>query len=95
MVSHTFNPRTWKAEANRFLRVPGQPGLQSKSRTAKATQRNPVSKERKEGREKEERKKEKSLLCVETEGIVPDLCPLVCLSFLSSNKPMVPCYFHP
>lgn len=93
---HAFNPSTQEAETGGFLslrstwsteQVSGQPG--------RATQRNPVSKERKEGREKEERKKEKSLLCVETEGIVPDLCPLVCLSFLSSNKPMVPCYFHP
>jgi hypothetical protein len=46
VVAHAFNPSTWEAEAGRFLSsrpawstewVPGQPG-------ARATQRNPVSK---------------------------------------------------
>lgn len=32
-VVHTFNRRTWKAEASRSLRVQGYPGLQS-SRSA-------------------------------------------------------------
>jgi hypothetical protein len=37
MVAHAFNPRTWEAEAGGFL----------SSRTAKAIQRNPVSREKK------------------------------------------------
>jgi hypothetical protein len=38
MVAHTFNPSTWEAEAGGFL----------SSRTARALQRNPVSKNQKE-----------------------------------------------
>jgi hypothetical protein len=54
VVPHAFNPSTREAEAGRFLSlrpawstkwVPGQPGLQS-SRSARATQRNPVSKKK-------------------------------------------------
>ena len=37
--AHTFNPSTWEAEAGRFL----------SSRTAKATQKNPVKKKKKKG----------------------------------------------
>ena len=43
VVAHAFNPSTWKAEAGRFLKTLGQPGLVS-SRIAKAAQRNAVSK---------------------------------------------------
>jgi hypothetical protein len=42
VVANAFNPSTWEAEAGRFR---GQPGLQS-SRTARAMQRNPVSKKK-------------------------------------------------
>jgi hypothetical protein len=45
VVAHAFNPSTWEAEAGEFL----------SSRPARATQRNPVSKNRKEknkGKEK-------------------------------------------
>jgi hypothetical protein len=41
-VAHAFNPSTWKAEAGGFL----------SSRTARATLRNPVSKNQKEKRKK-------------------------------------------
>ena len=46
MVEHTFNPSTWEAEAG------GSPSLvyRGSSRIARATWRNPVSKERGEGR---------------------------------------------
>jgi hypothetical protein len=37
VVAHAFNPSTWEAEAGRFL----------SSRTARVTQRNPVSKKTK------------------------------------------------
>jgi hypothetical protein len=37
VVAHAFNPSTWEVEAGRFL----------SSRTARATQRNPVSKKNK------------------------------------------------
>jgi hypothetical protein len=47
LVAHVFNPRTWEAEAGRFLS--SRPSLVYKvsSRTARATQRNPVSKKNK------------------------------------------------
>ena len=48
MVAHAFNPSTWEAEASLVYRV--------SSRTAGATQRNPVSKKQKE---KKKRKKER------------------------------------
>jgi hypothetical protein len=42
VVAHTFNPSTWEAEAGEFL------SLQSEFQdTARATQRNPVSKNKK------------------------------------------------
>jgi hypothetical protein len=49
VVVHAFNPSTWEAEAGRFL----------SSRTARATQRNPVSKKPKKKKKKEKRKKKK------------------------------------
>jgi hypothetical protein len=42
-VVHDFNPNTQEAEAGRSL-SPSHPGLQVSSRTVKATQRNPVLK---------------------------------------------------
>jgi hypothetical protein len=44
VLAHAFNPSTRKTEAGRSLWIWGQHGLQSESRTARATQRNPVSK---------------------------------------------------
>jgi hypothetical protein len=44
MVAYTFYPSTQEAEAGRLLWVQGQPGPQNESRTARAIQRNPVSK---------------------------------------------------
>ena len=52
MVAHAFNPSTREAEAGGFL----------SSRTAWATQRNPVSKTRKKEREKKKKRKEVALL---------------------------------
>jgi hypothetical protein len=47
VVAHAFNPSTWEAEAGGFLSL--RPALVYKvsSRTARATQRNPVSKNKK------------------------------------------------
>jgi hypothetical protein len=42
VVAHTFNPSTWEAEAGGFLSL----------RTARATQRNPVSKKKKKKKKK-------------------------------------------
>jgi hypothetical protein len=44
-VAHTFNPSTREAEAGRFLR--SRPVYKVSFRTARATQRNPVSKNQK------------------------------------------------
>jgi hypothetical protein len=49
VVAHAFNPSTWEAEAGGFL----------SSRTAKATQRNPVSKKTKQNKTKQKTKKPK------------------------------------
>jgi hypothetical protein len=46
VVMHTFNPSTWEAEAGEFLSSRFEASLvyRMSSRTAGATQRNPVSK---------------------------------------------------
>jgi hypothetical protein len=44
MVAHAFNPSTWEAEAGRFLSSEASLVYKVSSRTARATQRNPVSK---------------------------------------------------
>ena len=44
MVAHAFNPSTWEAEAGRFLSSRPAWSTEWGSRTARATQRNPVSK---------------------------------------------------
>jgi hypothetical protein len=46
VVAHTFNPSTWEAEAGRFL-FKVSLVYRVSSGTARATQRNPVSKEKK------------------------------------------------
>jgi hypothetical protein len=49
VVAHAFNPSTWEAEAGGFLSSRPEASLVYKvsSRTARAIQRNPVSKEKK------------------------------------------------
>jgi hypothetical protein len=44
-VAHTFNPSTWEAEAGRFLEFEASLVYRVSFRTARATQRNPVSKQ--------------------------------------------------
>jgi hypothetical protein len=44
VVAHTFKPGTWEAEAGRFLNSRPSLVYRVSSRTARATQRNPVSK---------------------------------------------------
>jgi hypothetical protein len=60
MVAHAFNPSTREAEAGEFLSL--RPSLVYKvnSRTARATQRNPVSEKKK--RKKERKGKESYVL---------------------------------
>jgi hypothetical protein len=58
MVVHTFNPSTWEAEAGGF-EFEASLVYRVSSRTAKATQRNPVSKNQKKKKKKKERKKRK------------------------------------
>jgi hypothetical protein len=43
---HAFNPSTWEAEAGGFLKFKASLVYRVSSRTARATQRNPVSKKR-------------------------------------------------
>jgi hypothetical protein len=43
-MAHAFNPSTWKAEAGKFLEFEASLVYRVSSRTERATQRNPVSK---------------------------------------------------
>ena len=44
---NTFNPSNWEAEAGKFLEFEASLVYRASSRTARATQRNPVSKNQK------------------------------------------------
>ena len=46
VVAHAFNPSTWEVEAGRFLSSRPAWSNRVSSRTARATQRNPVSKKK-------------------------------------------------
>jgi hypothetical protein len=59
VVVHAFNPSTWEAEAGRFLSSRPAWSTKVSSRTAKATQRNPVSKNKKTKKQKKNQKKKK------------------------------------
>jgi hypothetical protein len=52
-VAHAFNPSTWEAEAGGILSSKPASFYRVSSRTARATQRNPVSKKQKKKRERE------------------------------------------
>jgi hypothetical protein len=62
VVAHTFNPSTREAEAGGFLS--SRPAYKVSSRTARAIQRNPISKnqKRKKKRKKEEKRKYKNAI---------------------------------
>jgi hypothetical protein len=65
VVAHAFNPSTWEAEAGEFLSSGLALVYRVSSRTARATQRNPVSKKKKKSkkkRKKEKKEKEKHLV---------------------------------
>jgi hypothetical protein len=66
-VEHAFNPSTCKAEAGRSLEFKASLVYRVSSRTARATQRNPVSKnkDKQTNKNKNKKKKEKksSHLC--------------------------------
>ena len=49
-AAHAFNPSIWEAEAGRFLSLRPAWSTKVSSRTARATQRNPVSKSQKKKR---------------------------------------------
>jgi hypothetical protein len=51
VVVHAFNPSTWEAEAVRFQEFKASLVYKVSSRTARATQRNPVSKKKKKKKE--------------------------------------------
>jgi hypothetical protein len=48
LVAHAFNPSTWEAEAGGFLEFEASLVYRVSSRTARATQRNPVLKNKKQ-----------------------------------------------
>jgi hypothetical protein len=54
VVAHAFNPSTWEAETGGFLSSrPAWSLYRVSSRTARATQRNPVSKKKKKKKKEE------------------------------------------
>jgi hypothetical protein len=57
VVAHAFNPSTWEAEAGRISEFKARLVYKVSSRTARATQRNSVSKNKKTKKRKKERKK--------------------------------------
>ena len=56
MVVHAFNLSTWEAEAGGFLSLRPAWSTRVSFRTARATQRNPVSKNQKKKKKKKEKK---------------------------------------
>ena len=62
MVVHTFNPSTWEAEAGGFLS--SSLVYRVSSRIARATQRNPVSKNGKKKRKKKKENMDSELVCL-------------------------------
>jgi hypothetical protein len=50
VVAHALNPSTWKVEAGRFLKFEASLVYRVSSRTARTTQRNPVSKKQKQNK---------------------------------------------
>jgi hypothetical protein len=84
MVAHIFNPSTREAEAGRFLSsrpawstkwVPGQPGLHREILSARATQRNPVSKNKTKNQRETERQTDRDVGFPGT-GVMNDCEPL-------------------
>jgi hypothetical protein len=54
VVAHVFNPSTWEAEAGRWIsEFEASLVYRVSSRTARAIQRNPISKDKKKKRKKE------------------------------------------
>jgi hypothetical protein len=70
VVAHAFNPSTQKAEAGRFLSL--RPAWSTESRTARATQRNSVSKNQKT------KKQTKNPPNFVLEWVCMDLSPVLC-----------------
>jgi hypothetical protein len=61
VVAHAFNHRTWEAEAGGSLEFEASLVYRVSSRTARATQRNPVLKKKeKENKTKQKERKRKS-----------------------------------
>jgi hypothetical protein len=60
VVAHSFNPSIWEAEASGFSEFKANPVYRVSSRTARATQRNPVSKKKKK---KKKKLQHKNYLC--------------------------------
>jgi hypothetical protein len=59
VVAHAFNPSTWEAEADGFLEFEASLVYRVSSRTATATQRNPVSKNQKKKKKKKKKNKDR------------------------------------
>jgi hypothetical protein len=59
VVAHAFNPSTWEAEAGGFLSSEASLVYRVSSRTARAIQRNPVSKTKTNKQKKKKQKTKK------------------------------------
>jgi hypothetical protein len=58
VVAHAFNPSTWEAETGGFLSSEASLVYRVSSRTARAIQRNPVSKNQKKKKQKTKNQKQ-------------------------------------
>jgi hypothetical protein len=81
VVAHTFNPSTREAEAGRISEFEASLVYRVSSRTARATQRNPVlkqtNKQKKKKKKRKEKKRKKNMPCrVALEGTIFSWCPL-------------------
>ena len=61
VVAHTFNPSTWEGRGRRISEFEASLVYKVSSRTAKAIQRNLVSKNQKKKRKKKKEKKKRSV----------------------------------
>jgi hypothetical protein len=66
VVAHTFNPSTLEAETDRFLSWRPSLVYRASSRTARATERNPVSKNKNNKQNKTKQKRSKSIFSTKT-----------------------------
>ena len=85
MGAQAFHPSTWEAEAGRSLSLEASLVYKARSRTARTTQKNPVSKKKKKeriGEEKEGRTVHENIMPSEVNQINQTPKTALCLPYL-------------